>query len=130
MLTLESVKIKDYKFLYDILDERSGDMNISHRNKPVWELHIVFCGSDPYPHRWIIWEGPLRIGTCYVTDRNEIGLFILKQYQKMGSGKEALQLILQKVPGKLYANINPKNLNSIEFFQKNGFRLIQQTYEI
>ena len=128
MITIEPVSEADYKFLYTLMAERTPKVNISHRNMPTWEDHVGFCKDDPYPHRYIIWCGPIRVGTIYLTDHREIGLFIGREHQGGGLGHEALQLLLQKIPGKVYANINPLNVESIHFFKGEGFQLLQQTY--
>lgn len=44
---------------------------------------------------------------------------------------EALKMIMKLNPSEQFlANINPKNKKSIEFFKKNGFKILQYTYEL
>jgi L-amino acid N-acyltransferase YncA len=46
-------------------------------------------------------------------------------------GTTALNILIKKNRRKRYlANINPKNKKSISFFKKNGFELIQHTFEL
>ncbi len=46
-------------------------------------------------------------------------------------GNIVLKKLIQKNPKKRYlANVSPKNKNSINFFKKNKFRLIQYTFEL
>ena len=49
----------------------------------------------------------------------------------MGIANKALELLVEKNPQERYlANVNPKNSNSIKFFKKNNFKLIQYTFEL
>jgi RimJ/RimL family protein N-acetyltransferase len=62
---------------------------------------------------------------------NEIGIFLKKEFHGLGFGNKALRLLMKQNPKKRYlANISPHNKKSIEFFKKNGFSLIQYTYEL
>ena len=52
-------------------------------------------------------------------------------YYKKGLATEALESLIEKNPRDRYlANVNPKNLNSIKFFKKNKFKLVQYTFEL
>lgn len=75
--------------------------------------------------------GSKKIGSIYLTKMNEIGIFIKKDFQKSGIGQTTLDLLMKKNPRKRFlANVNPKNKKSISFFKRNGFKLIQYTYEL
>ncbi len=70
-------------------------------------------------------------GSIYLTSENEIGIFIKKSFQKKRIGDIVLRKLIQKHPKKRYtANVNPTNKKSIRFFERNGFKLIQQTFEL
>ena len=70
-------------------------------------------------------------GNIYLTNRDEIGIFIKKKFQSQGFGSDALKKFLQKTGKKRFlANINPTNYKSIQFFGKNGFSHITSTYQI
>ena len=72
-----------------------------------------------------------KIGNIYLTKTNEIGIFILKSNENKGIGKIVLEKIIKMNPHPRYsANVNPKNKKSLDFFKKNGFKLIQYTYEL
>ena len=71
-----------------------------------------------------------RVGSVYLSKQNEIGIFLLKEYQGLKLGKNILELLMEKNPAEMYlANVSPKNHRSINFFKKNKFRLIQYTFE-
>lgn len=121
-------------YLYEMLAERDPLANISHRKMPTWEAHRGFVTRKPYLEWWIISiETPVgyrRVGQCYVTEMNEIGIQIGKQFQGQGFGSEALEMLMEMHKGRrLLANINPQNAASIRLFAKYGFTLCQHTYE-
>ena len=129
-IILKLVSKSDYRFLYDLLKERNSKINISHKRMPTWEEHVRFVKSKPYSKWYIIYNKDEKIGSILLTFENEVGIFIKNDVQHKGTGSVALQLLIKKNPHLRYlANINPKNKESIEFFQKNNFKLIQYTYE-
>lgn len=130
-IQLKKITESDYKFLYVLLQERNPKANISHRKMPTYTEHKKFVMSKPYSRWYIIKYESENAGSIYLTRQNEIGIFIKKEFQNKGIGKEALQLLIKKNPRSRYlANVSPKNLKSIEFFKKNRFKLIQYTYEM
>ena len=72
-----------------------------------------------------------KVGSIYLSKNDEIGIFLKKRYHNMGIANKALELLVEKNPQERYlANVNPKNSNSIKFFKKNNFKLIQYTFEL
>ena len=131
IIDLKQVIKTDYRFLYQILKEREMDTNISHKKMPTYNEHIDFVQSKPYSKWYIIYFGRRKVGSVYISKQNEIGIFIKKKFLKNGIGTKVLKIILEKNPKKRFlANINPKNKKSIKFFKKNGFKLLQKTYEL
>ena len=129
-IQFRQVEIEDAEFLLEILAEREGHVNISHKSTPSWEEHVKFIESKPYVHWDIIFYDNEKIGNIYLTDREEIGIFILKKFQSKGYGSMALNEFLKKTGKKRFlANINPTNYKSIQFFGKNGFSHIISTYQ-
>tara|TARA_B110000438_G_scaffold70287_1_gene70502 strand:+ start:780 stop:1202 length:423 start_codon:yes stop_codon:yes gene_type:complete len=130
-LKLNSVSIKDIRFLYELLKERDSKANISHKKMPTYSEHIKFVNSKPYNKWYIIKFENKKIGSIYLTNQNEIGIFIKKDIQGKNLGKQALSLMIDKNPRKRYlANVNPKNSKSIRFFKSNGFKIVQHTFEL
>lgn len=129
-IKLKPVTKSDLKFLYQHLSERDPRANISHKKMPTYREHVKFVLSRPYSRWYIIIHNNKKIGTVYLTKQNEIGIFIKKDMQDKGLGQKTLELLMQKNPRRRYlANISPKNKKSIAFFMRNGFKLIQYTYE-
>ncbi len=130
-ITLKNITKADSHFLYSLLIERDPLVNISHKKMPTYKNHLKFVMSKPYSKWYIIKSKNQSMGSIYLSKQNEIGIFIKKGMQGKGIGKISMQLLMKKNPRKRYlANVNPKNIKSIKFFKKNGFRLIQYTYEL
>ena len=128
-MVLKPVTIDDAKFLFDLLKQREGIVNISHKSLPTWEEHVEFIKNNTYQSWDIIWVDNVRIGNIYLTDRDEIGIFLDKEFQSNGYGGIAINEFMKKNGKKRYlANINPTNYKSIQFFGKHGFVHIQNTY--
>ncbi len=128
---LTAVTKKDALFLYDLLKERESTVNISHKKMPTYAQHIKFIESKPYSKWYIIKFNNKKIGSAYLSKQNEIGIFIIKNMHSQKLGTSVLNILIKKNYRKRYlANINPKNKKSIGFFKKNGFKLVQHTFEL
>jgi len=128
-MELKPVTADDAEFLFDLLKQREGTVNISHKSLPDWEEHLQYVKKHDYQSWDIIWVENTRIGNIYLTKNDEIGIFIDKKLQFHGYGSKALEEFMKKNGKKRYlANINPTNYKSIQFFGKNGFTHIQNTY--
>ena len=129
-IELKIVSNSDIEFLYQLLSERDIKENISHRKMPTFEKHKKFVLSKPYTKWYIIFFKKIKIGSIYLSESNEIGIFLNKNIQNQGIGKTALDLLMKKNPRKRFlANVNPKNTISSKFFKNNNSKLIQHTYE-
>ena len=128
---LKPVTKSDIKFLYTQLKERDSKINISHKKMPSYTQHTKFVLSKPYSKWYIIFYNNKKIGNAYLSKLNEIGIFILKSFKIKGIGNIVLKKLLKMNPRSRYlANVNPKNTKSSDFFKRNGFKLIQHTYEL
>lgn len=130
-ITLRLVSTHDFRFLFNLLKERDSKANISHKKMPNYLEHVKFVKSKPYSKWYVIENSKIKIGSIYLSKNNEIGIFLKKAYQRSGFADKALQILMKKNPRDRYlANVNPKNLRSINFFKKNNFKLIQYTFEL
>ena len=108
-------------FLYRILGERKPHQAISHRKMPTFEQHREFVSRRPYKE-WLIAYNNGKVGSVYLSEQDEIGLFVLEEHQNKGLGGEILDCFLSSgLSNVYYANINPLNFKSINFFKKHGF---------
>jgi RimJ/RimL family protein N-acetyltransferase len=131
LIEVDPSNYSDLLLLWRCLLERPKRANISHDGTlPLWENHVEFVKGKPY-REWkvikIFVDGEwMSCGNTYITKNNEIGIFILKQYQRRGI---ALSVVKKISAGKeLLANIAPRNYPSQRLFKKLGFVHIQNTY--
>ena len=116
--------------LYELLKERDEATNISHRSLPYPVDHINFFESRPYRHWYLVKSDEQVVGACYLTHKDEIGIFIFKAHQGKGYGRAAVRELMRENGGLRYkANINPQNERSANLFKSLGFKIIQHTYE-
>ena len=129
-LEIRKVKNMDASFLYKLLLERSPRVSISHKTMPNYEKHVNFVKSKPYSKWYVVLSNNKKIGSVYLTNINEIGISLEKEFDKNQIKEMVLRLLMTKNPRKRYlVNISPKNTKSINFFKKKGFNLVQNTYE-
>lgn len=129
-ISLKSVSKDDFKFLFELLKERDPKANISHKKMPSYATHVKFIKSKPYTKWYVILNFKQKVGSIYLSKNNEIGIFLLKTSHRQNFGKIALEMLMKKNPRKRFlANVSPENKISMDFFKKNGFNLIQYTFE-
>ena len=113
--------IDDYhiKFLFELLDERTKIQNISHKKLPTYKEHEEFVKYLPYKKWYVIIIDVGMIGSIYLTKKNEIGLFLKKDYCHHAYPHQALAVINErKFHGtSIWLAINPKNEESSNFFR-------------
>ena len=79
-LRIKPVSKSDHVFLYELLLEREPIMNINHKKMPSFTEHVNFILSKPYAKWYTIVINDTKIGTVYLTHRDEIGIFIKKKF--------------------------------------------------
>ena len=130
-IVLNKIKKEDYVFLHNLLAQRNSIVNISHKRMPTWEEHVKFVKSKPYSKWYIIYNKDEKIGSIYLSKQSEIGIHLLKKYEKESIHLESIKkLMLLNSKIKFRANISPKNKNYIMLFEKLGFKMVQHTYEL
>lgn len=130
-IELKPVNKSDLQFLYDLLLERDSKNNISHKKIPSFYNHKKFVFSKPYRKWYIIYYNKEKIGSIYLSKQDEIGISLQKKTHNEKISQKALESIIIKNPRRRFlANISPLNVQSKKFFKKNGFKLIQCTYEL
>lgn len=120
----------DAQFLFSLLLERTPEQSISHKVMPTWDEHLAFVRSHPYTAWHMIADDNKWVGAIYLSKQREIGVAILKKYQRKGYGRAAVMELMRLHPGKFLANIAPKNEASIRFFESIGFTHLQNTYAL
>ncbi len=129
-LCIKPVTKSDTDFLYELLSERDINENISHKEMPSYKKHCKFVLSKPYKKWYIIYYKKQRSGSIYLTNLNEIGIHFKKIIVPDYLILKCIDLVVSKNPANRFLiNISPKNKKSINFFKRNGFKLIQYTFE-
>jgi RimJ/RimL family protein N-acetyltransferase len=92
---------------------------------------VIFVLSKPYSKWYVIEALQKNVGSIYLTENDEIGIFIKTDFHGKGIATCAMNQLMKKNPRSRYlANVNPKNKKSIKFFKNYEFNLIQHTYEL
>lgn len=147
LYTAGSIRDGGLDFLYDLMKERDPEINISHSTLPTFWEHRQFVARRPYRCWYLIeayavrgWHGTGWVGYISATNRNEIGIVLLRDYRGHGFGAAAIRNLVQlhrPLPaepsvrvGRWLANIAPANEHSKHVFSKLGFVKKQETYEL
>lgn len=123
-------------YLYRVLQERLKEpgTNISHTSLPTMKRHLEFVASRPYRAWYLILTGPasdsIILGACYLTRQAEVGIYVEPTERGTGVGRQALDILRDRHRGRILANVNPANEASRAFFEREGARLLQVTYEL
>src|SRR5262245_26363802 len=132
------------ELLYRLMQERPAESTIAHRRTPSMDEHRAFMASKPY-RAWCLIKAAgssqsTYVGAVTLTPNNEVGVFILREFQRKGHARAALQELLKAYqplpgiptvrPGHFVANVNPANKASIALFTSLGGRHIANTYEL
>lgn len=132
LITLKEVTMEDVPLLFHLLKERPKKANISHRKMPSMKEHKIFIKTHPY-FKWYVvvafeLGGSKNVGAIYLSRRDEIGVAILKKYQRKGYAGEALKEMINRNPRlRYYANIAPTNFASQRLFKNMEFTMLQYT---
>ena len=130
-IILKEVRKSDCLFLYELLTARKPNVNISHKKLPTYVKHVKFVMSKPYSKWYIIYRATEKIGSIYITKRDEIGIHFKEQNLTNEICSKVLKMIIKKNPRDRYLiNINSSNTKMKKFLKNEGFELIQHTYEI
>lgn len=120
--------IGDMRVLYALLGERTPEQAISHKAMPSFKEHLRFVSSRPYKAWYFIEHDNTVVGSIYLTNANEIGIFIFQEFHGNSYAPMAIMNLTDMYPGPFYANVNPANVASINLFAKLGFKPLQNTY--
>lgn len=133
---------------WQLLLERPGHANISHRSMPSIDEHKAYVANHPYRSWYVLESDIIReplphrvpVGTILLTMQNEIGIAILRIYQRQGWAARAIaELIdflppLPPIPGvrcaQYIANVAPDNLESHRLFEGLGAKIVSTTFQL
>jgi RimJ/RimL family protein N-acetyltransferase len=120
-----------YELLWQLLQEREPEVNISHRAMPSWDEHVAFIDGKPYKSwHFIVTNEDTVVGAIYLSKQNEIGIHVFRKHHGKRYGRAAVLELLAWHPGeRLFANIAPFNQSSLKMFNDLGFHLVEHTFE-
>ena len=126
--------------LYRLMQERPAESAIAHRRTPTPEEHRAFMAAKPYRAWCLVQAGGRYVGAVTLRPDNEVGVFILREFQRRGYARAALLELMRAYqplpaipaarPGHFVANVNPANAASIALFVSLGGRHIANTYQL
>lgn len=133
---------------WQLLLERPMIANISHGSMPDPDRHVAFVQDHPYRVWYVIESDVVRnpqphrhpVGTVLATHGNEIGIAILKSWQRRGYAARAIIWMMENLPplqaivgvrrGVWIANVAPGNMASRALFERLGAEVVQYTYQL
>jgi len=111
-----------------------ADWEATHK---LFEDIVKTIDIDDFKKRWndstiyFIIHDNKKIGYTLITPRNEIGYFIIPEYQRRGIGTLAIEELMKDEPRKYYwAMIPHDNPNSMKFIKSMGFKPSGSVYAI
>lgn len=120
---LRPVSDDDFAFIFDLYSERSESAKISQEDVSR-KASDNFNASRPYKEDFIVCvPGGEPIGRVILDYDGSVGIDIVKKHWRRGYGRHAVKKLMDLTGRKtFYANINPKNTDSINFFKSIGFK--------
>ena len=122
----------DVNFLYQLLKQRPKCERISHKKMPSYSEHYWFVASMPYKEWWTIAYKGVSCGSIYLSEVNEIGVHLLKEFHHKGIEAAAIRWMASRHKNKrLICNvgINDKSRKYIMDMIP-GWRKVQVTYAL
>ena len=130
VITLREAQAEDTDFLWYLLTNRPKHHCISHKEMPCQEYHADFIKHHPYYKWWIIEVDGEDYGSVYLTKYlHEIGIHLIKENDGI---KEAIVRGMKKrfSKARLLANVAIDNIEGQKFWESQGFKKLQVTYEL
>lgn len=122
--------------LYELLKKRSSTHAISHHSIPEYAEHESFVKSRHYRYWYLVRIDTKTIGSAYITENNEIGVFIIDEFSHLLSdvlkltvaSHKPLPAVKSKRVAAFSINSNPGNASLISAIASIGGVHVQNTY--
>lgn len=122
--------------LYELLKKRSTAHSISHSVMPGYAEHEAFVNSKPYRYWYLVDLDGKVVGSTYITENNEVGVFVTQELVHLQcdvlkivlSGHEPLPAVKSKRVAQFSINSNPDNVSLISAITSVGGVHVQNTY--
>jgi len=123
MIKLELCKKDDYKFVYDLAFEFfKSNLNVTYMKMETFDEFVKRAFVKDDKNYIIKNENNEKMGHVHIMKNNEIGYFVLKEFQNKGIGTEAVRKIMEMNPRERYfVTIHNENTPSISLAKKLNF---------
>lgn len=120
---LRKVTANDYPFIYELIKRfLKTNLSVTFLKLPSYREFIKTYFLNDYQRYIITNENDVRFGFVVITKSNEIGYFLLPEYEGRGTATKAVRLLMKLNPRERYfATINKENKKSIKLIKKLGF---------
>ena len=123
MIKLEICREEDYQFVYDLIfDFFKLNLNITYMKMETFDEFTkrTFVMNDK---NYIIKnKDNEKVGYVHIMKNNEIGYFVVKEFQNQGIGTDAVRKIMEMNPRERYfVTIHNENKSSIFLAKKLNF---------
>lgn len=127
---------KSTQELYELLKQRSTAHSISHNAVPDYAEHAAFVRSKPYRYWYLVYWNDKTIGSTYITENNEVGVFIIDEFRHLQcdvlkfavTNHVPLPAVKSKRVSQFSINTNPDNTSLISAITLAGGVHVQNTY--
>jgi len=119
---------KDSQFVYEVV-KNWLDRYVDH-SVTVLKMPSFTKFSKSKSIKYIIKKGHINIGFVHILANNEIGYYIIPEFQGRGIGTWAVSEMIRMHPrDRYYATVNNKNIGSVKLITSLGFRPKATVYE-
>jgi len=119
---------RDTRFVYEVVKDwlsRHVDHSVTVLKMPSFSKF-----SKSKPTRYIIKKDKTSIGFVHILANNEVGYYMIPEFQGMGIGTWAVSEMMKMQPrDRYFATINNKNIGSVKLITSLGFRPKATIYE-
>jgi GNAT superfamily N-acetyltransferase len=119
---------KDTRFVYEVVKDwlnRHADHSVTVLKMPSFAKF-----SKSKSTRYIIKKGKTSIGFVHILANNEIGYYMIPEFQGKGIGTWAVFKMMKMQPrDRYFATVNNKNIGSVKLITSLGFRPKATIYE-
>lgn len=118
----------DTRFVYEVVKDwlnRHADHSVTALKMPSFAKF-----SKSKSTRYIIKKGKTSIGFVHILANNEIGYYMIPEFQGSGIGTWAVSKMMKMQPrDRYFATVNNKNIGSVKLITSLGFRPKATIYE-
>lgn len=119
---------KDLRFVYDIVKnwlDKHVDHSVTALRMPSFAKF-----TKTKTTKYIVKKNNTNVGFVHILPNNEIGYYVIPEFQGLGIGTWAVIQLMKKQPRERYfATVNTRNIGSVKLITRLGFRPKATIYE-